>query len=320
MLRISHAILYFIEKGKRIMKAVTEKLFSYLMKNGCQGCIVSVEHLSDLQEDIDKFYHQRLFNEEFYNEHLTSFKFKPLDVFSEARSLIIVAVPQPQLRVTFTINSRSLPLIIPPTYLHYPNKQVAHYLQEILEPEGYQIVSTTLPIKLLAVHSGLGSYGKNNICYVPGMGSFHRLVAFYSDLPCYLDNWQELQIMESCQKCSACLVNCPTQAITSERFLLFAERCITYHNERANDFPDWIEPSWHNCLVGCLHCQSVCPQNKDFLHWIEDKATFSQEETALLLNKTPIDQLPEITAKKLKQLDLIEYLEVLPRNISVFIK
>jgi epoxyqueuosine reductase len=163
---------------------------------------------------------------------------------------------------------------------------------------------------------------------VPGMGSFHRLATFYSDLPCQEDNWQELQMMESCQNCSACLRNCPTGAIpsaslgtgTSERFLLRAERCITFHNERAGKFPfpAWLDPSWHNCLVGCLHCQRVCPQNKDFLEWIEEGAEFSQEETALILEGIPSDQLPATTVRKLKQLDLIEYLDGLPRNLGVF--
>jgi epoxyqueuosine reductase len=87
---------------------------------------------------------------------------------------------------------------------------------------------------------------------------------------------------------------------------------------RAGDFPfpAWLDPSWHNCLVGCLHCQRVCPQNKDFLEWVEEGAEFSQEETALILDGVPSDQLPASTVRKLEQLDLIEYLDGLPRNLS----
>jgi epoxyqueuosine reductase len=213
-----------------------------------------------------------------------------------------------------------MPLIVPPTYVHWQetNKQVEGLLTEILGPRGYRVAQATLPVKLLAVRSGLGAYGKNNICYVPGMGSFHRLAAFCSDLSCQEDNWQESQMMESCQNCSACLRNCPTGAITSERFLLHAERCITFHNERGGDFPfpAWLDPSWHNCLVGCLYCQRVCPQNKDFLKWVEEGAEFSQEETALLLEGVPSHQLSAATVSKLGQLDLMEYLDALPRNLS----
>ena len=129
-------------------------------------------------------------------------------------------------------------------------------------------------------------------------------------------------MMETCQNCSACLRHCPVSAIPSERFLLRAERCITFHNEKPGDvpFPAWIDPSWHNCLVGCLHCQRVCPENREFLHWVEERVEFSQEETALLLQGVALDQLPPATAKKLEQSDMVELLDVLPRNLGVFLK
>jgi epoxyqueuosine reductase len=153
------------------------------------------------------------------------------------------------------------------------------------------------------------------------MGSFHRLMAFYSDLPCYEDTWQEAQMMETCENCSACLNNCPAGAISSERFLLHAERCITYHNEKPVNipFPQWINPSWHHCLVGCMHCQSVCPENKDLMQWIEQGAEFTEEETALLLKGAPLDQLPTKTAKKIEEFNVTEYLEVLSRNLNVLL-
>ena len=98
-------------------------------------------------------------------------------------------------------------------------------------------------------------------------------------------------MMDLCQKCTACLRHCPTGAITSERFLLRAERCITFHNEEPSDvpFPAWLDASWHNCLVGCLHCQSICPENKDYLAWVGEGAKFSAEETALLVEGVPLD-------------------------------
>jgi epoxyqueuosine reductase len=309
---------------------MAEELFSQLEERGYKGRIVSIQHLGDLQGEIEGHYRQGLFDEEFYQTWITRFAFSPPDSLPGARSLIVVAIPQPQVRVVFTWNAERRPLIIPPTYVGYEetNKQVEDLLAGILGPAGYRVAQATLPIKLLAVRSGLGAYGKNNICYVPGMGSFHQLAAFYSDLPCPEDNWQELQMMESCHKCSACLRNCPTGAGpstglrtgTSERFLLRAERCITFHNERGGDFPfpAWLDPSWHNCLIGCLDCQRVCPQNKDFLEWIEEGVEFSQEETALILEGVPLDQLPTATVRKLEQIDFTEFPDVLPRNLGVF--
>jgi epoxyqueuosine reductase len=280
-----------------------------------------IQHLRDLQEEIEGRYREGQFNEEFYQERLTSFVFNPPPDFLKAKSIIVVSVPQPQIQHIFNWRGETKSLIVPPTYSTYPNKEVEALLSKTLVPQGYQVAPSALPLKLLAARSGLGSYGKNNICYVPGMGSFHRLMAFYSDLPCYEDSWQEAQMMETCEDCSACLNNCPTGAISSERFLLHAERCITYHNEKPVNipFPQWINSSWHNSLVGCMHCQSVCPENADLMQWIEQGAEFTKEETALLLQGVPLDQLPAETAKKIKDLEVTEYFEVLPRNLVVLL-
>ena len=307
-----------------IVTRITEELFYQLEERDYKGCIASIQHLRDLQEEIEGRHREGLFDEEFYQEWLAGFTFSPPDSLPGARSLIVVAVPQPQFRVIFTWKGKRVPLIVPPTYLYSreTDKQVEDLLAEILAPAGYHVARATVPKKLLAVRSGLGEYGKNNISYVPGMGSLHRLVAFYSDLPCQEDNWRESQMMEGCQNCYAWLRNCPTDAITSERFLLRAERCITFHSERPGDvaFPAWIDPSWHNCLVGCLRCQGICPENRDFLQWVEEKEGLSQEEITLLLEGTPLDQLPAVTLTKLEQLDFArdEDVSILSRNLGVF--
>jgi len=303
---------------------MTPELFHQLEERGYKGRVVPIQHLRDMREGIEGLYGQGLLDEEFHQERLAVFSFHPPENLPDARSLIVIAVPEPCMRITFTRDGEPLSLIVPPTFFPAQeiNERVADSLARILGPAGYRVAQAVLPKKLLAVHSGLGTYGRNNLCYIPEMGSFHRLVALCSDLPCQEDTWQELRMMESCQKCSACLRNCPTGAITSERFLLRAERCITFHNERSNDitFPAWLDPSWHNSLIGCTHCQRVCPQNQDFLDWVEDGAAFSQEETDLLLERVPLDQLPATTAEKLKQFDMVDLLDVLPRNLLALTK
>jgi len=306
------------------MSRFAEELLLHLAERDYQGRIVSIQHLRDLQEEIEGYYKHGLLDEEFYQEELAQFDFRIPDSLPETTSLIVVAVPRPQSQAVFTWNGESRSLIIPPTYVAYKEtrKQVEDLLAGILDTQGYRVARTALPLKLLAVRSGLGLYGRNNICYVPGLGSFLQLVAVYSDLPCQKDDWREVQMMESCQNCHACRLSCPSGAIPSDRFLLRAERCIVFHNEKAGDvpFPAWIDPSWHNCLVGCLHCQRVCPENGDFLQWIEGTEEFSQEETALLLKGVPRDRLPAATVRKLEQLDLIEFLDSLPRNLGVFFR
>jgi len=304
------------------MNSTTQDLFSQLERRGYRGRIVPIQHLHDLQEEIEQHHRQGLFDEEFYQERLAWFDFRPPDSVPEARSLIIVAVPRPQTQVTFTWNGETRPLILPPTYVGYDatRQQIEDLVARILASAGFHVARTALPLKLLAVRSGLGEYGRNNICYVPGMASFHQLVAVYSNLPCQEDHWREAQMMAACQNCQACLKHCPTGAISSDRFLLHAERCIVFHNERPNDrpFPAWIDPSWYNCLVGCMHCQRNCPQDRDVLGWFEGNEEFSHEETARLLDGVPLDQLFAATVEKLKRLDLAESVDILPRNLGVF--
>jgi epoxyqueuosine reductase len=242
----------------------------------------------------------------------------------EAKSIIVVAVPSPQGQAVFTWKGETRALILPPTYVAYDQttNRIEKLLTKILGAKGYHVVRTKIPLKLLATRSGLAEYGRNNISYVQGMGSFLQLVAVYSDMPCKKDSWQKPQMMKRCERCQACLRSCPTDAIASDRFLLHAERCIVFHNEKKGDipFPAWMKPSWHNCLVGCLHCQRVCPEDKKFLKWIEEKEEFTEDETALLLEGTPRDRLPAETVKKLEHLDLIESLNSLPRNLGVFFR
>jgi epoxyqueuosine reductase len=290
---------------------------------GYRGRVVPAERLRDLQEEIEGRHRQELFDEEFYQERLAGFKFDPPGDLG-ARSLIVVAVPQPQIRFTFTWNGEAIPLVIPPTYLYWreTDKQVEEFVAGILGTEGYRAVEVALPEKLLAARSGLGAYGRNNVCYVEGLGSFHRPVALVSDLPCPEDTWQEARMMERCQTCQACLRACPTGAITAERFLIHAERCLTFRNEKPGSvpFPAWVDPAWHNCLVGCMICQRVCPENREVLGWVEEGAEFSQEETALLLEGVPSDQLPDPLTKKLAQWDLVDLLDIMPRNLGVFLR
>jgi epoxyqueuosine reductase len=270
-------------------------------------------------------FNQGLFDEEFYKLRLTFFDFKAPEALPHAKSIVVVAVPRPQAQVTFTYGGKKKVLILPPTYVAYEQttNHVTEFLTKILKRRGYCTARTALPLKLLAVRSGLSEYGRNNITYISGVGSFFQLVAVYSDMPCLEDTWREAQMMKRCENCQACRLSCPTGAISSARFLLHAERCIAFRNERKGDvpFPEWIDPSWHNCLYGCLFCQRACPEDKRFLNWFGEREEFSQRETELLLGGQLLNHLPSVTLKKLKNLDLADpdSLDNLPRNLSVFL-
>jgi epoxyqueuosine reductase len=51
-----------------------------------------------------------------------------------------------------------------------------------------------------------------------------------------------------------------------------------------------------------------------------ETAEFTEEETCLILKGVPKEQLPASTLKKMQLLSLIDYLEELPRNLTVLLR
>jgi epoxyqueuosine reductase len=168
-----------------VMGRFVDELFVCLRERGYQARMVSISHLPSLQKELDSFRAQGMLDDEFYQRRLSWFRFQVPEALPNAQSLIVVAVPRPQTRAIFTWNGQRRPLILPPTYTAYDDieEQTGNFLAEILREEGYASAKTALPLKLLAVRSGLGEYGRNNVCYVSVMGSFLQLVAVYSDVP-----------------------------------------------------------------------------------------------------------------------------------------
>jgi len=304
------------------MKSPAQKLNDKIEEQGWKGQIVPISHLTDLRGAILGPYQDGLFDERFFQEQLSFFSFDHPANLSDVRSIIIVAVPTPQMRVTFHKQGESFPIVIPPTYVSYTRRteNAQAVLAGWLEQLGYALAKPQLPLKTLAVCSGLAEYGRGNICFVPGMGSFLQLVGAFSDLVCEDDPWRKPKTLDRCGNCKACKSHCPTGAITEDRFLIHAERCLTYHNEANRDFPEWIDPSWHHCLIGCMRCQTICPENKSVVDWFEDWIDFSEMETNLLTQRVPLDRLPTATSAKLKSLELNEDYRWLCRNLSMILE
>jgi epoxyqueuosine reductase len=303
------------------MRRFPRPLLDRIEAQGWKGRMVPIHHLADLQEAIRGRHERGLLDEALYREQLDFLSFDPPAELPGARSIVVVAVPTPPMRIVCHWKGRRVPVLVPPTYVSYTPRTegVQAVVADWLREDGFRLAKPRLPLKTLAVRSGLAHYGRNNICYVPGMGSFLQLVGAFSDLPSKDDPWREPKALDRCATCVACLRHCPTGAITSDRFLLHAERCLTYHNEAAADFPGWIDPSWHHCLIGCLRCQTACPENRAVSGWFEDRAEFSEEETALCVRRVPLERLPAETAAKLQSLEINEDYRLLCRNLSMII-
>ncbi len=305
------------------VNTIVEQLHQRLTDEGFKSVVVSVEHLIDVQRDLTRLLEQGTLYQNFYDEITSRYglqwHFEPLAHFPTAKSVIITAIQQPKVSVRFRLAGKIYDVIIPPTYLHDTDRRAVDIISDHLEDHSYRVKDALVPSKLVAVHSGLARYGKNNIAYIDNWGSYFRLRAFFLDIPCVTDSWHELQMMELCEKCEACLKKCPAGAIGKETFLIYGERCITFHNEGHAEFPEWIDPSWHNCVIGCMICQDVCPANKKFTQWIVPGDEFSDDETEMILKGVPKSQLPQEVIEKLGNLDLIDSYDLLGRNLGVLV-
>ena len=291
-----------------------------LEERGYRGATLPIEHVAQLKHEIEGRLSRKEMDAVLYEKYGTYLKSDVAASLPGAHSIVITAAPQPQRKVTFHFNGQTCSAIIPPTYYADTDDQIRDILEDILNANGYQLHRAALPLKLLAVRSGLAAYGKNNIAYVKGLGSFVRLRAFLSDMPPDISEWLEPRAMKECDSCKACFNECPARAIVPDRFLIHAERCITFYNEWPGEFPEWIDPACHNSLVGCMKCQLICPVNKRFVKWVEDGEDFDEAETELILNRVPVDSLPPETAHKLNRSYMAEYLDVLPRNLRALMK
>ena len=299
---------------------IARLITSRLAKRGYRGTVVPIQRVAQLKHEIEGRLNRKEIDAALYEKYGTYLESDVAASLPGARSIIITAAPQPQRKVTFHFNGQTYSAIIPPTYHADTDDQIGDILENALNAAGHQLHPAAVPLKLLAVRSGLAEYGKNNIDYVEGLGSFVRLRAFVSDMSPYISEWLEPKAMKQCDSCKACLNACPTGAIVPDRFLIHAERCITFHNEWSGEFPEWVNPAWHNSLVGCMKCQLICPVNKPFVNWVEDGEDFDEAETESILNGVPLDRLQSETAHKLNRSYMAEYLDVLPRNLRVLME
>jgi epoxyqueuosine reductase len=305
------------------LKKEIQALQQHLTNRGFKSAIVSIRHLPELRDELEQLLESGLLNRDFYDETVSRlglyWDFKPPADLPRAESIILVAVPVLKVRVPVTVSGQTSCVIIPPNYLNSTDKKMKGILSHYSQSYGLSFVKAILPEKLLAVRSGLARYGRNNIAYIDGWGSYFRLRTFFSDVPYPPDHWREMKMMEICDSCSACRKMCPTEAICEGRFLIRCERCLTFYNEGPEEFPEWIDSAWHNCLIGCMICQDVCPANKNFTDWINEGEAFTEEETMMIWDGMPIDKLPHVMVEKLRTLCVIDDYALLQRNLRVLL-
>lgn len=205
---------------------------------------------------------------------------------AKARSVVVAATPRPLTRATLTVDGHPREVAVPPHYAGYHTVPggLTVAVGGALAATGHRAARFDPPLKTLAAASGLARYGRNNITYVPGLGSYFMLAACVTDAPPPPGAaWGEPQQLARCERCSACLRACPGDAIRADRFLMQTDRCLTAVNESTRPFPDWVDPAWHHAAVGCLRCQQSCPENAAVELRVADPEAFDEDETAAIL-------------------------------------
>ena len=254
-------------------------------------------------------------------EHLaaeTSFAWP--DEVPRPRSVVVAATPRPLTRATLTVNGQPREVAVPPHYAGYVTVPdgLAAAVSAALTPAGFTAARFEPPLKTLAACAGLARYGRDNIAYVPGLGSYLMLAACVSDAPPPDDApWGGPRQLERCERCTACLRACPGGAIRPDRFLLQTDRCLTTHNESEDPFPDWVDPAWHHTAVGCLRCQQACPENAAVDLRVNEPEVFDEAETEAILTAAPV--MSPMTREKLSRCGLDYSPALISRNLRALL-
>ena len=130
-----------------------------------------------------------------------------------------------------------------------------------------------------AVRAGIGFIGKHTLLIEPRMGSYLLLggVATTLDMgwsgeekekgtsgeapETWASKPMPLQGTDHCGSCTACIVACPTGAITP--YKVDATRCVSYLTlEHRGVMDASLHMGVGNRLIGCDVCQDVCPFNR----------------------------------------------------------
>jgi len=237
----------------------------------------------------------------------------------EPRSFLVIALPPGQAgKLALTRRGRRVEVPIMPFKPVGENQE--ERLKELLA--GVSLGHTRgISQKLLAALSGLGQYGRNNICYVGDWGTYAGLDAFYTDIPCEGTRFEGTVYpdvrLKACEGCNLCRAACPTGAI-GEQQVIDANRCLTGRNENPGRMPRWVPKGAHHVLIGCARCQECCPQNP-VIDYDSHVLALDEAETRRLLS--PGKKYPKALERKLRAFGLDDWhLRLIKRNARLVVK
>lgn len=183
-------------------------------------------------------------------------------------------------------------------------RELERYIKSInFEAESKSYIDTG-PVmeRSWANRSGIGWIGKNSLIMNKELGSYFFIAIIFTNLEFIPDS----PISDRCGKCTKCITNCPTGAITEQRSV-DANKCISFWTIEAkaeNEIPEKISKNLKNWVFGCDICQEVCPWNNhrtkikidDFLQARNNETTLdlekiinmNQDEFSKRFSKSPL--------------------------------
>lgn len=305
---------------------IEKTVLDWAKNRGYRVAAGGLELLEEVRSSLQNRRDKGEIEEVFFRNNLDKFSYLEGCRLKNPQSIMIIAVPRPAHILTFTLGRKTIETILPPTYVRYRDifRDVREDLEMAASAHNFHLEILSAPLKALANRLGLILYGRNNIGYIDGLGSYFQLVGLVSDQR--IDEIGKRtgpaqKLLPRCQECRICTKACPTGAIAEDRFLLHAEKCYTLSSESPEPIPEDLKTPSAKCLIGCLKCQQACPENRGSLRYEEASVSFDSEETTALIGKEGGSEraMSRVHAKFLR-LGLTESIQIFARNLEQLLK
>lgn len=291
-----------------------ETVLEQLDKAGLRGGCLPVSRLDDAVATVAKAYRSGGMGQEYVDRSVEELLSPAPPAW--AKSVWMVAVPCSLLQYRFKTRGGEVQIILPAMYLYSRPMRLAEEAMISGHREvGAETEWAWLPVRILAAMGGMGEFGRNNMLYFPGLGSFPWLTGFYSSLDVH-DSRYEIKRMPRCEHCGACVEACPSGALSRDSRLMRSDRCLNYATEYPERCGDWFDMAWQKELLGCLACQLRCPANREYKKWMEDGPTLSEAETRELVGSIQCGAVSDSLLAKLGGDDIKPYLGVMARRVA----